>query len=471
MRPMAAHSRVPQFDGDAPPLSFGQERLWFIEKLMPGSSLYNEPLVVVELCGPLHMQAFRATLNHLLERHASLRSRIVEREGRLHVEADLPSQVPLAVVEMEVERDPQGFLEWLDTEAMRPFDLAAGPLFRATLIQLPKCDDRNFLVLGLHHMVSDGWSVRILLNEIAKLYTASLCATPLSSALPPLAVQYGDFAAWQRAQYASGGMAGEEAYWLTHLRGVPRTVWVPDRSLTAPLGEASHLSAQVPLAALDRIRRACTAQGNGASAISRYMVLLAIWCAVVHRHVTASDLVVCTAVAGRTEPELEPLIGFFVNVLPLRVNVAGNPTFRTLLFRVCEVVLGAFANDRLPFDCLVRALRPHREAGGQPFSNVFFAYHNFPKMSVNVGGLSLRRYRHERGGAKYDVCLLAVEQEEDEKMITLQIWYDKKLYTDESMRLALNEVLDLVGVIDCGGIERRLLALEVAASGNKGAPL
>jgi non-ribosomal peptide synthetase component F len=129
---------------------------------------------------------------------------------------------------------------------------------------------------------------------------------------------------------------------------------------------------------------------------------------------------------------------------------------------VRDAVLGALAHDRLPFDCLVRSLRPDQEEGRQPFSNVFFAYHNFPRTSIDVEGLSLRRHRHERAGAKYDVCLLAVEHEEDAQMITLQLWYDQCRYSEGSMRAALDEVLHLVAVLDGHGTDRRLLALEAA---------
>lgn len=466
MRAMAAPGRVPQFDGAAPPLSFGQERLWFIEKLMPGASLYNEPLVVVGLEGSLHMSAVRAALNHLLARHASLRSHVAERDGSPYVEVRRPGPMPLTVVEMETEREPQRWVAWLDAEAMRPFDLARGPLFRATLIRVPERNDRHVLVLGLHHIVSDGWSVRVLLNEIAVLYAAARRGAPLDEALPPLAVQYGDFAAWQRSQYESGAMAVEEAYWLARLRGARRTVWPRDHVAATSLGNASHLSALVPLVALDRIRRACAAHGGegaAAAAISRNMVLLAIWFALVQRRTGVSDLTICTAAAGRSEPELEPLIGFFVNVLPLRVDASRNPTFRTLLLRVCEAVLGALAHDRLPFDCLVRSLRPDQEEGRQPLSNVFFAYHNFPQTSIHVEGLSLRRHRHERSGAKYDVCLLAVEHEEEAQMITLQLWYDQNLYAEGSMRATLDEVLHLIAALDHHGTGLRLLALEATA--------
>ncbi|OWQ42178.1 hypothetical protein CDH05_07005 [Pseudomonas lactis] len=445
---------------DRLPLSFGQERLWFVEQLTPGSSLYNEPLVVLELNGPLQISCVQAAIDHLVVRHEPLRSYVVQQAGQLSVRVRPPQSVPIVRVTLDTSERAEALDTWLNHEALRPFDLENGPLFRAALIDFADNKERHCLVLGLHHMVSDGWSVRLLLNEIAAMYAAANRGHSLPGAFPELEIQYGDYAAWQKNTYRNGGFADEQAYWLQCLVGAPTTQWVADHPGQAKGFVANFVADVIPLELLDGIRRAAENNefsANNDAVTTRYMILLACWLVVLQARANTSDLTVATAVAGRSLPELEGLIGFFVNVMLLRVDTCGNPPFRELLARVRTTVVGALSHQALPFDCLVQQLQPERLEGRQPLTNVFFAYHNFPHTEIDIDELKVSRYRHERGGAKYDISLLAVEKEENTESLSLQLWYDEELYDERSMRVALRALRHIIEALNEHGIERRLL--------------
>jgi hypothetical protein len=448
-------------------LSYGQQRLWFIDRLSPQSPLYNEPLVVIDLAGQLDESAVRATIDHLVARHEALRTVI-------HEEAGEPSLRIIEGYATSIERHDFRYIssrettdalqEFLNAAACQPFDLSRGPLVRFSLLHTGS--DRHILVIALHHIVSDGWSVRVLLRELASVYGDAVHKRPLGTMLAPLDVQYADYAAWQRRRVLQGALRGEEIYWLARLAGAPTRInWSTTRrsalSADSRRLKASFVSGRMMSAALDRVRAmVASAAGEEGRHITRFMTLLAIWALVLHRRCGAIDLPVGTAVAGRLRERLEPLVGFFVNVLVLRVDLSSNPTFVTLVKRVRDTVLGALAHQELPFDLLVEKLRPSERGSHQPLVNVFFAYHNFHAEQHEVDGLRIQRLRFDRGDAKFDLALLAVENEEDRQSLTLQLWYDSDLFDQGSMRAALDEVCALVARLDERRVHTRLMAVD-----------
>ncbi|MCP3059807.1 condensation domain-containing protein [Myxococcus sp. K38C18041901] len=445
-------------------LSYGQQRLWFIDRMSPGSPLYNEPLVVLELKGALDVEAVRRAMDHLLSRHEVLRTVIQETAGEPAARILEPRPAQLELLDLRDasrERTEERLEALLAEESTRSFDLARGPLIRFCLARTAQ--ERHVLVVASHHVVSDGWSVRVLLRELAALYADALRKRPLGALLPALDIQYADYAAWQRGRLEQGALAGEERYWLSRLRGAPlRLDWPTDRERPRVSRlDGAYVSARLDTRSVDRLRaEASAALRDDAGPITRFMVLLAAWVLILHRRAGSLDICVGSAVAGRVRKELEPLIGFFVNVLVLRTDLTGNPTLATLLARVRETVLGALEHQELPFDRLVEQLQPERRDSHQPLVNVFFAYHNFSAEHHVVEGLELRRLRYERGGAKYDVALLAVESEEDAEHLTLQLWYDPELYDEGTMRDALDEVVRAVEGLGSRQLGQRLMALD-----------
>ncbi|NTX02060.1 condensation domain-containing protein [Myxococcus sp. CA040A] len=445
-------------------LSYGQQRLWFIDRIAPGNPIYNEPLVVLELRGRLDVVAVRRAVDHLLARHEVLRTVIAETAGEpsLRILEPRPAELEVLDFRSPSEEETDGRLrEVLDAEATRSFDLSRGPLIRFSLVWT--AEERHVLVVASHHIVSDGWSVRVLLRELATLYGDAVRGRPLGAGLPVLDVQYADYAAWQRRRLERGELAEEERYWVSRLRGAPMQLdWPTDRQRPRVSRlDGAYVAGQLSTASLDRLRaEAGAALRDDSGPVTRFMALLAAWLLILHRRSGSLDISVGSAVAGRMRKDLEPLIGFFVNVLVLRTDLSGNPSLLTLLARVRETVLGALEHQELPFDRLVEQLQPERHDSRQPLVNVFFAYHNFSAERHVVEGLELRRLRYERAGSKFDVALLAVESEEDARTLTLQLWYDPELYGEETMRAALEEVCRAVEGLGAESLGRRLMALD-----------
>jgi amino acid adenylation domain-containing protein len=382
------------------PLSFAQQRLWFIEQVEPAGSLYHMP-AVLRLRGALDAAALGRALDDLVARHEALRTSFEASDGEpvqvVHPHApfavamhDLRS-LPAEEREAELRR-----LEW--TISQEPFDLSAAPLFRATLVCVES--DVHVLLLCMHHIVSDGWSGGVLFRELEALYGAFARGEP--SPLPPLAVQYADYAVWQRRLLDDLAMAREAEWWRGRLAGAPAVLELPaDRPRPHVRGTAgASLQAELPPTLAAALRDLARREGA-----TTYMVLLSAFYALLSRYAGHTDLVVGTPVAGRTRPELDGVVGFFVNTLALRADLSGDPSFRALLARVREVTLSAFEHQELPFDRLVEALRPERSLSVTPVFQVMFAMSDglaaapsLPGLEVSAGGM---------GGttAKFDLTL------------------------------------------------------------------
>ena len=409
------------------PLSFAQQRLWFVHQMDPASSAYNMPMAF-RLSGRLDVEALEWALNEILRRHEILRTtfdvldqqpvQLVAPSRTLKLSVTNLGSLPAPLREVEAER-------FANEESQRPFDLACGPLIRATLLQL--WPNEHVLLLTIHHIVSDGWSQSILMNELSVLYEAHV--TRRGSPLPELPIQYADFAEWQR-EWLSGAVLDQQIdYWRKHLSGAPPSLELPtDRPRPAVQSfngarESFNLSRNlsVQLAELSRREDA-----------TLFMTLLAAFEVLLYRHTGQSDIVVGTPVANRNRKELEGLIGCFVNTLALRTDLSGDPTFRELLARVRETSLGAFANQDLPFEMLVEELRPVRDSSRNPIFQVIFVLQNMPEADSHQSDLIIKPVDVKTGRAQFD---LAFDVTEFEGQIHASLVYNTDLFDAPPMQL------------------------------------
>ncbi|HEX6288924.1 MAG TPA: amino acid adenylation domain-containing protein [Herpetosiphonaceae bacterium] len=393
------------------PLSFAQRRLWFLDQLQPGNAAYNVP-TAVRLHGPLDLAALEQALNAVIARHETLRTTIGVRDGD-PIQVIAPTlRMPLQAIDLRAhptsERESAA-LDLATSEAQQPFDLERGPLIRAVVIQIDRAE--HLLVLVLHHIISDGWSMGVLVEELAALYQALLAHTPpaYGPAGSPLAIQYADFAVWQRQWLQDAALERLRAYWKQQLseRGALPILQLPiDRPRPAlPSGRGARHSFELRQPLAEALRT--FSQREGATL---FMTLLAAFATLLSRYTGQTDLPIGTPIANRARPELERLIGFFANTLVLRVGLDGAPTFRALLRRVRDLCLGAYAHQELPFEQLVEMLQPERDLSRHALFQVMFVLQNTPLAALKLPSLSFEPVRLDSGTTKFDLTLTFVEQ-------------------------------------------------------------
>ncbi|MDB4951818.1 MAG: Malonyl CoA-acyl carrier protein transacylase [Gemmatimonadetes bacterium] len=401
---LAGRTRAPEIvrgrHGADVPLSFAQERLWFLHRLQQGGTAYASP-AAARLSGALDAAALERALGEVVRRHEALRTTFREVDG-----APVQRIVPFAGFTLPVE-DLSALVEAEREAAVRrrcdedgawEFDLVAGPLFRARLLRLGV--DEHVLLLCMHHIVCDGWSMDVLFREMWTLYGADVSGE--GAALPDLPVQYADYAVWQRAQAGSEREARQVAYWKARLAGAPELLELPaDRPRPArPSLRGARVPVEVPAAVAERLRD--LARGEGATL---YMAVLAAFQVLLARYAGAEDVVVGTPVAGRTRQEVEGLIGLFMNTLALRTDVSGDPTFRQALGRVRETVLGAYEHQEVPFERVVAEVQPQRSLNHSPLFQVVFQLDEGGAAASPVAGLAVRPVEADPGTAKFDLTL------------------------------------------------------------------
>jgi amino acid adenylation domain-containing protein/non-ribosomal peptide synthase protein (TIGR01720 family) len=388
------------------PLSFAQQRLWFIAELEPDSPLYNLP-GALRVEGPLHGAVLELCLGEIVRRHEALRTVFAAPEGS-PVQMIRPAEpFRLPVVDLsglpEKARETQA-LALAGEEAGRPFDLGRGPLLRGLLVRLAPQD--HAVVTTLHHIASDGWSLGVLVDEIAALYAALAAGRP--SPLPELPVQYADFSLWQSSWLQGEVLEQEIDFWRRQLAGLPPLLELPtDRPRPAA---QSFRGAARPVRLPAGLRRQAEALGRHSGA-TLFMVLLAGFQALLARYSGQDDLAVGSPVAGRTHREIEPLIGFFVNTLVLRGDLSGTPTFREFLDRVRETALAAYLHQDTPFEKLVEALAPERGLGQTPLFQAMLVLQNAPTRSLEIENLRLRPVSLETTTSKFDLTLILEHHE------------------------------------------------------------
>jgi amino acid adenylation domain-containing protein len=381
--------------GDELPLSFAQQRLWFVQQLEPDSPAYNVPLAV-RLSGPLDVAAMRATLREIIRRHEALRTSFALSKGRPVQRVGPPEDLELPV--SDLSGAPASELQrLLAEESRRPFDLSKGPVVRAGLVKL--ADEEHVLFCTMHHIVSDGWSMGVLVREVAALYEAF--SNGLPSPLPELPVQYADFAVWQRRLLQGELLDRQLAYWREQLCGVAVLDLPTDRPRSA---EQSCRGARKSFTIPEDVTAALNALGR-AEGVTLFMTLLAGWQALLYRYTDQEDIAVGSAIANRNYAGVEHLIGFFVNMLVLRTDLSGNPTFGELLARVREVCLGAYAHQDVPFEKLVEELQPERALGRTPLFQVVFHLLNNPMPALEVSGLRVAPLDTDLGMPHFDLIL------------------------------------------------------------------
>jgi len=379
------------------PLSFAQERLWFLDQLDPGSSLYNIPSAV-KLSGKLDTPALQQALDKVIARHESLNARFQteDREPLIALERAPNHPIQHHDVRNQDQQSREATLVGLCNE---PFDLANGPLLQAHLLR--SGDDEYILLLVVHHIVSDGWSLGILMRELAALYGEQTGAA--DAQLAELPIQYADFAAWQRDELSGPELDRYLDYWRNRLSGAPAVLELPaDRPRPAvPSYQGAWASAVFPSALLKSLETLARSQGN-----TLYMILLAAFNVLLYRYTRQTDLVIGTPVAGRQRTEIEGLIGLFVNSVIIRTEIDDEQSFGTLLEQVKETSLDALANQALPFEKLVMELQPDRDASYSPLFQVMFNLQSREQEQVPFAGLEVSPVIAEPGTAKFDLNVL-----------------------------------------------------------------
>jgi amino acid adenylation domain-containing protein len=393
------------------PASFAQQRLWFIEQLLPGDSLYVIP-IVLRLTGVLQRSLLHRSIQAIVQRHESLRTTFEVVEGQLvqvvvsqgSEGAIAPElQMPLRLTDLQTlsaNSREEAAMAQIWEEVQQPFHLHQGPLFRVRLWQLQETE--HLLLLALHHIIFDEWSSGVLIRELGELYTAFVEDKP--PVLPELAIQYADFSHWQR-QWLQGDVINAQLhYWKQQLKDVPilNLPGAVSRSAVQPLGQnqgASQLL-ELPQWLLDALEELSQQLG-----VTLFMTLLAAFQTLLHRYSGQTDIAIGSPIANRHRSELEGLIGFLVNSLVLRTDLAGDPTFHELLERVRDVTLAAYDHQDLPFEKLVEELQPIRSLGQNPLFQVVFALQNTPMEQLVLPGLVLSPVELETKTARFDLEL------------------------------------------------------------------
>jgi amino acid adenylation domain-containing protein len=387
--------------GAAAPASFSQQQLWFLDRLAGPSSAYNLP-VVLRLRGPLDAGALEASLARVVARHEILRTTFEEVDGEPR-QRIAPAAADRFAVEDLTGLETGAWLARAQEEVRRPFDLARGPLLRARLYRLAEQD--HALALILHHAAADAWSFGVLAREVAQVYAALLDGR--DPALPALEVQFADYAAWQRQRLAAGRLEEGLAYWRRALEGAPRRLELP---ADGPVREEAGARGSVFRFELDRGLRAKVEALARRAGATPFMALLSGFAATLSRLCGERDLVIGTAMANRSHPALERLIGYFVNTVALRVDLAGDPDFGEILQRVRRAALSADAHQDVPFEKVVEAQQPDRRLGQNPLFQVMFVLQNALEAEVRLPGLDVELVPVALGGSKFELTLSMEER-------------------------------------------------------------
>jgi len=437
----------PVSGNDENPCSFGQQRLWFLDQLEGPSALYNLPFAL-KITGPLRLEALKDSLNHIVRRHDVLRTTFADRKGH-PVQIVAPDMtVPLPVIDLrplsDVERDAEVERRAMQ-ETQRPFDLGEGPLIRASLLWLrgsehPNGNGEYVLLISIHHIVSDDWSLGVLGHELSVLYEA--CVTGKPSPLPPLPIQYADFASWQRQWLEGDRLNRELAYWKEQLAGIPGLLELPaDRPRPAVQTFKGRADTFVLDADLTR-RLNLLSQRCGATL---FMTLLAAFGLLLSRYNGEEDIVIGSPIANRNRKEIEPLIGFFVNTLVLRIDISGNPSFKTLLERVRQLALDAYAHQNLPFERLVDELQPERTLSHSPLFQVMFVFKNASTSgSLSLPGLQIDPLSLETGRTHFDLVMCLTQTD---SQLSGMLEYSTDLFDPESIARMMQHFQLLLGGI------------------------
>ncbi|HEY6349975.1 MAG TPA: amino acid adenylation domain-containing protein [Candidatus Angelobacter sp.] len=402
----SAEDKIPRRQESGPaPLSFAQQRLWFFDQFEPASFAYNL-LTAVSLSGAFDVTALQKAFDEIVRRHESLRTTFDFRDGQpvqiIHDHHSIPLR-HIGTMHLPEGEQRQQVQDLLCEQALQPFDLRKGPLLRASLVQ--QATDRHVLVMAMHHIVSDAWSMNVLVSEITMFYRAFAGGSVPD--LPPLPVQYADFAVWQRNWLQGEVLAQQLEYWKTQLGTAPAMLELPadrPRPAVQTYNGADFTFGFSP--ALSQSLKALCRKEDA----TLYMVLLACFKILLHRYTGQQEIIVGSPIANRQRKELEGLIGFFINTLAVRTTIVGDLSFREYLERVREAALGAYAHQDLPFEYLVEQFHPERNLSHSPLVQVIFSFEAAPMQPREIPGLEVTILDKENKAAKFDLSLYASDR-------------------------------------------------------------
>ncbi len=397
---LSAPPILPRKEHGEIPLSFAQQRLWFLDKLQLNSFFYNIP-VALRLVGSLNVPALEESLGEIVHRHEALCTNFVTVDGKPSQIIQRQTNWTVSVVDLqhlsttEIEITAQKLVQ---QQAVRPFDLANEALFRATLVVLSETE--HWLLVCMHHIVSDGWSIGVFVQELQALYNAY--SQGQRSSLLPLPIQYADFAIWQRQWLQGEVLNSQLSYWQERLANAPTFLPLPtDQPRPAvQTFNGANLEFALSVELTQQLTKLSQKQG-----CTFFMTLLAAYNTLLYRYTGQTDILVGTPIANRDRTEVEGLIGFFVNTLVMRTEVLGDRTFNELLTHVRETALSAYAHQDLPFEMLVEALQPERDMSHTPLFQVMFVLQNAPISEIQLTGLTVSELPIESSTAKFDLTL------------------------------------------------------------------
>ena len=439
-------------------LSYSQRRLWFLDQLDPGSFAYNL-FSAYRLKGDLNVFTLEQSFNEIIRRHEILRTVFRFEKGN-PLQVVLPNltiKIPL----LDLRATPSEEDRWIEVrrmfaeEAQRPFDLSTGPMLRITVLQL--ADNEHVLLRAMHHIVFDGWSQGVLFRELSEIYAALTMATP--SPLADLPTQYGDYAKWQRQWFEGERLESQLSYWKKQLDNMPTLqlpMDQPRQTLQAARGARRPFTFSDTLSS--ELRKLSRQHGA-----TLFMTLLAAFQTLLYRYSNQTDIAVGSPVAGRSRKEFEAMIGLFVNMLVLRLNLSGNPTFAETIARAREVCLAALSNQELPFEKLVEELHPDRHPGRNPLFQVSFAFQNTPRVPPQLPGITVEELEVETGIARFDLHLF---MEEIDGHLKGYCDYDTNLFNADTIERMLGHFQTLLqGIV--ANPEQRIADLPLLSGAEK----
>ncbi len=429
----------PRSSADSSPLSFAQQRLWVLHQIEPESPAYNVPKAL-RLTGELDVDALQRSLNAVIRRHEVLRTRFeydLVGGHSTQVVADDETRLDLPVLDISHLKETDRYYEVLrlaHEQLAKPFDLSQPPLVRA---QLVRCADQDhILLLAIHHIVFDGWSIHVFLGDLAAFYTSAISNTVAT--LQPLAIQYADFACWQRQWLTGKALEDQLSYWKERLGGsLPMLEFPTDHPRPAVQTFNGGRQTKIfPPELLVRLK-----SFNNKHSVTLFMTLLAAFKVLLYRYTGQEDVIVGTPIAGRNLVEVENLIGFFVNTLVMRTDLSGDPSFSELLLRVRGRALEAYDHQDLPFEKLVEEIQPERSLSHSPFFQVMFQLRNLPGQFLRVPGLTIEEFDFDSRIAKFDISLSTAEVTEGLKA---ELVYNADLFEADTIIQVLENYQNLL---------------------------